>query len=279
MRLKIQRKTVAALALGWVLIWSAGCASTSPVPAPPAKPPAPVQAMVDVQKLLENHPSRVKLRQLEQSLATAEAKAADNTAAMETARQEYETAMKVRQDGDKAALEKKQTELGDTLNEERRLYLETLEAEYRPLLFNIDLKMMTVQVSPAEKKTLQQEKDRLETERRQKLAAKEEALAARFQSGMDSFAAELSRKSETYANQWMEDRMKRLQQEAATSPEREKLRQEIMELSSRMMQDISTAVAKVAVQEKLEIVWLRQVMRQPLKDITDNVARELANAK
>ena len=279
MRLKIQRKTVAALALGWVLIWSAGCASTSPVPAPPAKPPAPTQAMVDVQKLLENHPSRVKLRQLEQALATAQAKAADNTAAMETARQEYETAMKLRQNEDKAALEKKQTELGDTLNEERRLYLETLEAEYRPLLFNIDLKMMTVQVSPAEKKTLQQEKDRLETERRQKLAAKEEALAARFQSGMDSFVAELSQKSETYANQWMNDRMKRLQQEAATSPEREKLRQEIMELSSRMMQDISTAVAKVALQEKFEIVWLRQVMRQPLKDITDSVAREIANAK
>ena len=277
MRFQLQRKTLAALSLGCLLAWSAGCASTPPVAAPPAKPPATVHVMVDIAKLLEAHPSRSKLRQMEQALAEADAKAADNTAAMETGRQEFEAAMKVRQNEDKAAIEKKQVQLGDELNEQRRLYIETLEKEYRPLLFNIDLKLTTVQASAAEKQNLQKEKDRLEAERRQKLTKKEEELAARFQSEMDAFAADLSKKSEAYANQWMDDRMRKIQQTAAPSPEQEKQRQEIMALSGRMIQDVRTAVTKVAVLEKLDMVWLRAAVRQPLKDISDTVARELAN--
>ena len=279
MRFQLQRKTLAALSLGCLLAWSAGCASTPPVAAPPAKPLATVHAMVDIAKLLEVHPSRAKMRQLEQALTEAGAKAADNTAAMETARQEFEAAMKVRQNEDKAAIEKKQTQLDDELSEQRRLYIETLEKEYRPLLFNIDLKLTTLQASATEKQNLKKERDRLEAERRQKLTKKEEELAARFQSEMDAFAADLSKKSEAYANQWMDDRMKKIQQTAAPSPEREKQRQEIMDLSGRMIQDIRTAVTKVAIQEKIDMVWLRAAVRQPLKDITDTVARELANIK
>ncbi|MHC1759703.1 MAG: hypothetical protein AB9917_09350 [Negativicutes bacterium] len=278
MRFQLQRKTLTTLSLGCLLAWSAGCASTPPV-APPAKPPVTVHAMVDAPKLLEAHPSRSKLRQMEQALAEADAKTADNTAAMETGRQEFEAAMKVRENEDKAAIEKKQTQLGDELNEQRRLYIETLEKEYRPLLFNIDLKLTTVQASATEKQKLQQEKDRLEGERRQKLTKKEEELAARFQSEMDAFAADLSKKSEAYADQWMADRMKKIQQAAAPSPAMEKQRQEIVELSGRMIQDVRTAVTKVAIQEKIDMVWLRAAVRQPLKDITDQVARELANTK
>ena len=279
MRFRLHRKTLTALSLGCLLAWSAGCASAPPVAVPPAKPPVTVHAMVDTQKLMEAHPSRSKLRQMEQALAEADAKAADNTTAMETGRQEFEAAMKVRENEDKAAIEKKQTQLGDELSEQRRLYIETLEKEYRPLLFNIDLKLTTLQASATEKQNLQKEKDRLEGERRQKLTKKEEELAARFQREMDSFAVDLSKKSEVYANQWMDDRMRKIQQAAAPSPEMEKQKREIMELSGRMVQDVRTAVTKVAVQEKIDMVWLRAAVRQPLKDITDQVARELANTK
>ena len=279
MRFQLQRKTLTALSLGCLLAWSAGCASTPPAAVPPAKPPVTVHAMVDTQKLLDAHPLRSKLRQMEQALADADAKAADNSAAMETARQEFEAAMKVRENEDKAAIEKKQTQLGDELNEQRRLYIEVLEKEYRPLLFNIDLKLTTLQASAAEKQNLQKEKDRLEAERRQKLTKKEEELAARFQKEMEAFVGDLSKKSEVYANQWMADRMKKIQQAAAPSPEMEKQKREIMELSGKMVQDVRTAVTKVAVQEKIDMVWLRSAVRQPLKDITDQVARELANIK
>lgn len=276
MRFNHHRKAVAALALGCILMGSAGCATTSPVP--PIKPPETVHAMVDVQKALEAHPKRAALRQLEQDLAAADAKMADNTAAMDTARQEYESAMKIRQNEDRAALEKKQTQLGDTLNEERRIFIEALEAEYRPQLFNLDLKIQTVQRSPSETQALQKEKEQLETQRNGKLKEKEAELATRFQNEMDAFAAELSRQSEAYANKWTEDRMQQLQK-SAVSPEQDKQRQQIVELSSRMIQDIRAAVAKVAAQEKIEMVWLRPVVRQPLKDITDSVVREIANAK
>ena len=73
MRFQLQRKTLAALSLGCLLAWSAGCASAPPVAVPPAKPPVTVHAMVDAQKLLEAHPLRSKLRQMEQALAEADA--------------------------------------------------------------------------------------------------------------------------------------------------------------------------------------------------------------
>ena len=278
MRFRQQRKLLTALALGCILTAFTGCASQKPAPPPPAKPAAPAHAMVDVQKVLEAHPLRSKLRQMEQELTATEAKAAADTSAMDTARREYETAMKVREDSDKTDLAKKQTELGDELTEQRRSYIDTLEKEYRPLLFNIDLKLNTVQVSAMEKEALQKERDRLLAERQQKLKAKEDELAARFQKEMDAFAAELAGKSEAYAKQWMEQRMQRLQQETA-SPEREKQRQAIVELSNRMIDDVRAAVAKIALQEKLELVWLRPAVHMPIKDITDLVTREIANAK
>lgn len=277
MRFNIQRKAFAALALGCILAWSAGCASTPPVAAP-VKPPEPVHAMVDMQKLLEAHPSRAKLRQMEQDLAAADAKAADTSAAMETARQEYETAMKVRQNEDKAALEKKQTQLGDELNEQRRLFIVALEAEYRPLLFNLDLKLKTVQQSPTQTQALQKEREQLENQSRQKLKVKEDELAARFQKEMDAYAESLSDQSEAYAKNWMDERMQRIKN-ASVAPEREKQSEAIVALSDRMIREIRSAVVKVAVQEKIEMVWLRSAARLPLKDITDSVARELANAK
>lgn len=277
MRFNLQRKAFATLAVGCILAWSAGCSSTPPVAAP-VKPPEPVHAMVDMQKLLEAHPSRAKLRQMEQDLAAADAKASDNTAAMETARQEYETAMKVRQNEDKAALEKKQTQLGDELNEQRRLFVVALEAEYRPLLFNFDLKLKAVQPSPAQTQALQKEREQLEAQSRQKLKAKEEELAARFQKEMDAYAESLVSQSEAYAKNWMDERLQRIKN-VADAPEREKQSQEIVTLSGKMIQEIRSAVVKVAVQEKIEMVWLRPAVRLPLKDITESVVRELANAK
>ena len=278
MRFRQQRNILAALALGCILTALAGCASKQPAASPPAKPPEAVQAMVDVQKVLDAHPLRGKLRQMEQELAAADAKAAADTSAQDTARQEFETAMKVRQDEDKAALEKKQTQLGDELTEQRRAYIEELEKEYRPLLFNIDLKLKTVQITPAEKETLQKEMDRLLAERQQKLKGKEDELAARFQKDMDAFAAELAQKTDAYAQQWTEERMKRLQQDSV-SPEREQQRRAIVELSNRMIADVRSTVTKVALRDKIEVVWLRQAVHTQLKDITDTVAKELANVK
>lgn len=278
MRFRQQRKLLAALALGCILTAFSGCASQKPTGSTPAKPATPAHAMVDVQKVLDAHPLRSKLRQMEQELAAAEEKAAADTSAMDTVRREYETAMKVRENEDKAALTKKQTELGDELTEQRRSYMDTLEKEYRPLLFNIDLKLNAVQVSATERETLQKERDRLLAERQQKLKVKEDELAARFQKEMDAFAAELAGKSEAYAKQWMEQRMQRLQQESV-SPEKEKQRQAIVELSNRMIDDVRATVAKVALQEKIELVWLRQAVHMPIRDITDLVIREIANAK
>lgn len=278
MRFDKQRKSFAVLALGCILMWSAGCASTSPVPAPPAKVQESVHAMVDMQKLLEAHPLRAKLRQMEQNFAASEANAADKNTALEAVHPEFEAAMKVRENEDKAALGKKQTQLGDELNEQRRLFIATLETEYGPLIFNIDLKLKTVQLSPTQTQALQKEREQLETQRKQKLSAKEDELAVRFKSEMDAFATELSRQAEIYADKWMAERMQRAPN-VEVSPEREKQRQQIVELSEQIIQDIRSAVTKIAVQEKIDMVWLRPAVHTSLKDITDIVAREIANVK
>ncbi|MBP2665040.1 MAG: outer membrane protein [Firmicutes bacterium] len=278
MRFKQQRKIIAALVLGCILFWSAGCSTTSPA-VPTVTPKAvPIHAMVDMKKLLDAHPDRAKLRQMEQSLMAADAKAADNTSEIEADRREFEVAMKVRQNEDRATLDKKQKQLSDELNEQRRLFIETLEIEYRTLLFNIDLKLKTVQLSPTDSQTLQKERDRLEAERRRKLEVKDMELSTRLQSEMDTLATELSQKSETYAKQWMDERRQSVKK-MTVSPELEKQRQEIMELSGRMIQDVRAAVTKIAVKEKIDMVWLRPAVHNSLKDITDAVISEIANAK
>jgi hypothetical protein len=59
----------------------------------------------------------------------------------------------------------------------------------------------------------------------------------------------------------------------------DKQRQEVFDLSSRMIQDVKKTVAKVAEQEKIEIVWLKPALRSTAKDITELVAKEIKNVK
>lgn len=278
MRLSNRPKTIAVVALTCILAWSAGCASTPSTPSPPAKAPAPVYAMVDMQKLLEAHPERARLRKMEQDLATLDAAAQEKSPLIEAAKTEFESAMKIRQNQDQAMIEKKQSELTEQLNVERSQFIEKLEAEYRPLLFNVDLKLKSLQNSPTESQALQQEKSRLEYERQQKLKNREDELAARFQSEMKDFAQELNAKSEAYAKKWMDDRMQELQK-PVVSPEREKQRQEIVALSGRMLQDVRNSVATVAEREKIDLVWLKPAVRKSVKDITELVTQEITKAK
>lgn len=278
MRLANRSRTIVVLGILGLVLWSAGCAVNPSTPAAPPKTPEPVYAMADMQKLLEAHPERARLRKMEQALAALDATAQDKRPLLEAAKSEFESAMKIRQNQDQAMIEKKQAELTEQLNVERRQFIEKLEAEYRPLLFNIDLKLKSLQNSPTESQSLQQEKSRLEYERQQKLKTKEDELAARFQSEMKEYAQELNGKSEAYAKKWMDDRMQELQK-PIVSPEREKQRQEIVALSGRMMQDVRNAVATVAEREKIELVWLKPAVRKSVKDITDLVKQEITKAK
>ena len=278
MRLANRSKTIVALGIVCLVLWSAGCAVNPTTSTTPAKAPEPVYAMVDMQKLLEAHPERARLRKMEQDLAALDAATQDKSQLLEAAKTEFESAMKIRQNQDQALIEKKQTELTEQLNGERRQFIEILEAEYRPLLFNIDLKLKSLQNSPTESQVLQQEKSRLENERQQKLKTKEDELIAHFQREMKGFAQALNAKSEAYAKKWMDDRMQELQK-PVVAPEREKQRQEIVALSGRMMQDVRNAVAMVAEQEKIELVWYKPAVRKSVKDITELVTRDITKAK
>ena len=278
MRFANRAKTIVVLGVLCLALWSAGCAKNSSTQPVPVKVPEPVHAMVDIQKVLDAHPDRVQLRKMEQGLAAVDAAASDKSPLLEAAKTEFEAAMKIRQNQDQAMIEKKQSELTELLNVERRQFIEKLEDEYRPLLFNIDLKLTSLQNSPTESQALQQEKARMEKERQQKLKNKDDELAARFQSEMKAFAQALNAKSEVYAKKWMDDRMQELQK-PIISPEREKQRQEIVALSGRMLQDVRNAVAGVAEREKIEMVWLKPAVRQSVKDITELVTQEITKAK
>ena len=278
MRLANRSRTIVVLGVLCLAFWSVGCAKTSSTQPASVKDPEPVYAMVDIQKVLDAHPERARLRKMEQALSAMDAAAQDKSPLLEAAKTEFESAMKIRQNQDQAMIEKKQTELTEQLNAERRQFIEKLEAEYRPLLFNIDLKLKSLQNSPTESQALQQEKARLENERQQKLKNKEDELVASFQSEMKEFSQALNAKSEAYAKKWMDDRMQELQK-PVVSPEREKQRQEIVALSGRMLQDVRNAVAAVAEREKIELVWLKPAVRKTVKDITELVTQEITKAK
>lgn len=278
MRLANRSRTIVVLGVLCLAFWSVGCAKTSSTQPASVKDPEPVYAMVDIQKVLDAHPERARLRKMEQALSAMDAAAQDKSPLLEVAKTEFEAAMKIRQNQDRAMIEKKQVELTEQLNAERRQFIEKLETEYRPLLFNIDLKLKSLQNSPTESQALQQEKARLENERQQKLKNKEDELVASFQSEMKEFSQALNAKSEAYAKKWMDDRMQELQK-PVVSPEREKQRQEIVALSGQMMQDVRNAVAAVAEREKIELVWLKPAVRKAVKDITELVTQEITKAK
>jgi len=265
-----KRRKVIAFFACCLLVFVAGCASA---PTPPAEKVAGLRhGVANMQRLLEAHPEWEKLRQLERSLAAADA--GPSQTSLDTARREFDTAMEARQHQDKVAVEKKEEQFRGELGEQRRLFIETLEAEYQPILFNLDLKLKTVQLSPTESQSLQKERARVEAERQQKLAAKDAALTAQFQQEMSKFADALSVQTKDYANKWMDDRMQQLKTDSV-NPEKEKRQQEFVELSGKIKQDVRSAVSKVAQQEKLDIVWTRLVARQQAIDITDAVAGEL----
>ena len=278
MRIANRSRTISVLGCLCLAVLSSGCSKLSSTRTTPSKAPEPVYAMVDMQKLLEAHPERARLRKMEQDLAALDAATQDKSPSLEVAKTEFEAAMKIRQNQDQAMIEKKQTELTEQLNGERRQFIEKLEAEYRPLLFNIDLKLKSLHNSPTESQALQLEKSRLESERQQKVKIKEDELIAHFQSEMKEFAQDLNAKSEAYAKKWMDDRMRELQN-PVVSPEREKQRQEIVALSERMMKDVRNAVATVAEREKIELVWLKPAVRKSVKDITELVTQEITKAK
>lgn len=266
-----RRRIVSCVAWCCLLVLIAGCSNAPPPP--PEKAAVLRHGVVNMQRLLEAHPEREKMRTLERSLAAAESKEAAQEA-LEAAKREFETAMEARRHQDNAELEKKQEQLREELGGQRRQFIEALEAQYRPVLFNLDLKLKTVQNSPAENMSLKTERERVEAEMRQKLVEKDDALAALFQQEMGKFAEGLSVKTNNYANKWMDDRMQRLKADSV-NPEQEKRRQELTALSGKIMQDVKQAVAKVASQEKIDIVWTRLVARQQAIEITDAVAREL----
>lgn len=274
---KYRRQAGVLLIIAIVLSGIAGCA-TAPQPAP-EKPAVLKHGMVKMQQLLEAHPQQEKLRQLEQSVAVAtEQSQRPSTEVMNEAKREFDAAMEVRRNQDLQAIDKKEAQLKEKLNDERRVFLESLEAEYRPQLVNLDLKLATLQYAPAEKQKVQQERDRVEAEQQSKIAAKDAALAAIFKKESAEFVDELSQNTKAYADQWMNERMSRMKTEtaaAAASPAVEAQRKEMMELSGRVMRDIKQAVTVVAEREKLDIVWVYPVVRQQATDITDAVIREL----
>ena len=272
-----RRQAGVLLIIAMVLSGIAGCA---PAPQPAQEKPAAVKhGMVKMQQLLEAHPQQEKLRQLEQSVAAAEEQSRRPSAeAMNEAKLEFDAAMEVRRNQDLQTIDKKEAQLKEKLNDERRVFLERLEAEYRPQLVNLDLKLATLQYAPAEKQKVQQERDRVEAERQGKIAAKDAELAAVFKKESSNFVDELSRSSKAYADQWMNERMSRMQKEAAASaalPAAETQRKEMLELSGRVMRDIKQAVTVVAEREKIDMVWVYPVVRQQATDITDAVVREL----
>lgn len=253
-----------------------GCMQTPSGQEKPAdKPMAARHGMVKMQVLLEAHPQSAKLRQAEQELAALGSNQTPSQAAIDAAKQEFEAAMKARQNEDLQAIERKETQIQESLNDERKKYIESLESEYRQQLFNLDLKLQTIRYSASEKQKLQAERDQLEAARQQKLRAKDAELAEKYKRETSAYAEDLKRKAEVYADQWMKERASRLKPDTTADPELERKRRELNELSGRIMQDIKRAVSLVAEQEKLEMVWVYPVVRQNAKDVTDAVKREL----
>lgn len=288
----------------------AGCGSKA---APEAKAPVPAtMGMIDMQKAVQGHPKYQQVMALQQEYDSMAAKleselrqsrevtlpsTSDVLASQEgmeqvhkNLEQEFNSKMAAKQEELNQGLAEKSQGIQAQLAEEFRSYNEAVDEEYNPQLFNLQLKLKTVQVSKEEADLLQKQMDALQQERGEKLNRKHQELAKRMEEQMAPAKAEAQKSMERYSqelnNQLSQKAAEKNQEMTARSlpsimatkepsPEAQQQlvakRQEIEALQQYIVENIRTQVASIAVAKGLETVITKVLVNVNAVDITDEV--------
>jgi len=280
-------------------------------------PVAPQVGIIDMNKAVKGHPKYNQLMTLGQQADTMAAQLEAQQIAVarqasvqaipdvsqnqltelnKASEQEFSAKMSAKQDELSPQISAKADAVRRTLSDEMSAYTAQLDKEYQPQLFNLQLKLKTVQLTKEETAVLQTELEKIQTLRSDALAAKHAALAAKMDELMapekaavdQELAAyakqindEISNKATTLQSEMIargnEQHMPVTQMDQATGQMQEQLamkKQEIQALQESIIANITDKTATVAIAGGFETVLTNVAVNVSAVDITTQVITE-----
>jgi hypothetical protein len=303
----LQRTTWFLLLLLTAFVLVSGC-SRQPVADTTPTPPAPALGYIDMQKALQAHPKYQELEglqkqlttlifQIEQQGASAEMNSAvaDGAGLQEMAGQEFQARMAAKEAAVNARLEATANQRGQTAATEMKAYEEEINRTFQPQIFNIQLKIRTLQLSKEELAGLQQQLDKLGKERSDRLSAQEQQQRSRMETALAPDKAAAGRELETFAGKLHEELAAKQAAQTAGMEQRaaelgagtglagdstdlrqqaERKQQEITALQVVILQDVQDKAAKVAAEQNMDTVLTHILVNVSATDITAKVVAE-----
>lgn len=300
---------VSILLLAAAVNGMSGCASKS-VPKEPAAPAVKL-GIIDMQQAIQAHPRfaehdalQQEAQAVQQKLRTYRPVQASLTdmevpasldqridgfqAAQE---QEFQNKISERQAELNKQLAAKAAAVSEQLTTDMRAYEQELDKTYQPQLFNIQLKIKTVQMEQSELDVLKKQMEELQSEREQKLAVRRQELTAQINAAMlpeqqrseaelneygrqlhEELAAAAAAKQQEIA---MRPPLLNPLPEDATQANLEKrlaeLEQQLNVLEDIIVQDIRDKTAKIAADKGLQDVITKVLLNVQAVDITQEV--------
>ena len=295
-------------------LFIAGCGSKK---APDTEVPAPKMGIIDMTKAVKAHPQYNQLMDLGQQVDTiaaqleaqqiSKARVAPVEGISEVSNQQMEALNTASKQEFNAKMSAKQEELSpritakvdssrQVLSDEMKTYNDQLDKEYQPQIFNLQLKLKTVQLTKEETTVLQTELEKIQAQRSVALEAKQAQLATRMDELVAPEKAAVEQQLAAYAQQLNEEISKRTAAKQAeivgrvneqpipetqagqdTSAAQEQLamkKQEVEALQASIIANVIEKTAKVAAENGYEAVLTNVAVNVSAVDITTQVIAE-----
>jgi len=311
----VRRKLIyIGLFLLTALFLSSGCAKKPALEE--TKPSAPVVnsfGVIDMQKAIQDHPNYPKTAGLQKELNTVllqiqqrqslAAQAAGNSIVdaniaaagiKKTLEHEFQIRMAAKQNEINARMEKAFVQARQDSMAQMKLFEEETDREFQPQLINIQLKLRVLQLTEEEKRTLQQDADRLEKARLARLTAYAQRLSAQMATKLAPQQTAGEQELAMFAQQLQAElavkEAEKMKQASAGSfspasalaidglselqARADQNQQKIAGLQDEMVRDIRDKAAKIAVSKQLDVVLANVLVNSGAVDITDAVIAE-----
>lgn len=297
----------------------AGC-GTKQAP-DPKSPPQPQVGVIDINKTVKSHPKYNQLLSLQQEANTLAAQGQAQQAAAaqrnqaisalpempqndmdelnKAFQQQFTERMSVKEKEVNTKFAAKENAVHQTLSDEFKIYTEQVDKEYQPQIFNLQLKLKTVQLTKEETASLQGELETLQTQQTAKLNEKQKELAAKMNELLAPEKAAAEQELQAYSKQVNEELSKQaavkqaeiaarnipqtstpitsLEGQAGAAGIEQQLvmkQQEIQALQDFIIENIRDKTSKIAIERGFEAVLTNVTVNVSGVDITDAVIAE-----
>jgi chromosome segregation ATPase len=267
--------------------------------------------IIDFEKARGGHPEYQNLSRLKEKLAALELQREGLIAASFKAdsaklkqdpdnfsKEQYESKLAAKQTEIRKQMESKANSLQTEIGNELKNYSTELDKSYYLQLFNLQLKLKTLQLPADEFEKIKQEMEGLQAEKTAKLKARQQELEDKYHTAMqaeevkskselDSYAADLNvslaqqreifDKQQAERKEILNEPLTKDDQLTATREQISALQQQIKDLQEKIDNDIKSQGIRLAVEQSLGVVLTGVEVNIRAIDLTDNLINSLKN--